>query len=350
MGNRQVVNELARLSQTVRGLGRDASSHTRGMASLGLQGSQQEYDIGRQSVIDDRATETYEQLQPGRELRSQEDAAASQAYNRQLTSSDLIRSAEGAEFMLYKNKDGTVNIDKMANDLNYDVDQSEPGKFKYFRKGTNNPIILGEAGPEIKAWSFAHTSGKRVKRAKIEKLDQALGGGKINQAQYDKSVAQIEADSNNLTKLIQQAQTRIASFTPYAATKWGKAGIAKDTARIEKYQAEIRAAELATKNARIKASTTAKDTRSTLQKNAQYMASVVDGLTEEQALEKLMGDEKASKMVSAFIKAVEGMDPTVKYTANKRAKEIKRLKGVFQIEKFISTSLKPGKKDPLGLR
>ncbi|MBW2178759.1 MAG: hypothetical protein JRG81_00060 [Deltaproteobacteria bacterium] len=344
MGNQQVVHALDVLSRTVRGLGRDKSRSDIALKSLGLRGRQQEYDIGRQSVIDDRASEMYEQEKPGRELKSKEDVAASQAYNRQLSSSDLVRSAEGAEFMFYKNKDGTINIDKLATDLNYDVNKDEPGKYKYFHKGTNRPVIHGEAGPEVQAWAIANTSGKRAKRAKIEKLDEALADNQINQAQYNKNIAQIEADSNNPQKLIQQAQTRISSLNPYAATKWGKAGIAKDNARIEKLQTEMRAAALVTKNARIKASISAKDTRSTLQKNAQYMASIVPGLNEEQAMEKLMGDKKAANMVTAFIKAIDGMDPTKKYDPIKNAEETKRLKDVYQIDKFISTSLKPQQK------
>ena len=344
MGNQQVVHALDTLSRTVRGLGRDKSQANIALKNLGLRSKKQEYDMFRQTESDERATEMYEQEKPGRDLKSQEDVAASSAYNTQLTSSDLVRSAEGAEFMFYKNKDGQVNIDKLAKDLDYDVDKSELGKFKYYHKGTNRPILHGEAGPALKAWALANTSGKRVKRSKIEKLDQALTEGGINQVQHDEGVAQIEADFNNPTKLIQQAQTRIAAFEPFAATKWGKAGIVKDNARIEKLQTEMRAAALATKNARIKATTSIKDTRTPLQKNAQYMVSIVPGLTQEQAMEKLMGDKKASKMVTAFIKAVDGMDPVKKYNPVENAKETQRLKKVFQIDKFISTSLKPGAK------
>ncbi|MCK5602911.1 hypothetical protein KAR91_13600 [Candidatus Pacearchaeota archaeon] len=335
MGNNQVIHALDTLSRTVRGLGRDKSRSNIALKSLGLQGKKQEYDMSRETELDERATEMYEQEKPGRDLKSQEDVAASSAYNTQLTSSDLVRSAEGAEFMFYKNKDGQVNIDKLAKDLDYDVDKSEPGKFKYYHKGTNRPILHGEAGPVIQAWALANTSGKRVKRAKIEKLDQALADGGIDQAKYNAGVAQIEADSNNPTKLIQQAETRIAALTPYAATKWGTAGIKKDQARIDKYQTEMRAAALATKNARIKASTSIKDTRSTYQKEAQFLAKVDPDLNETQAAHLIMNNRTLGDALRAYAEDLKNVDMTTKYGKGKLAaykKELKKLYGLDRVK------------------
>jgi len=349
MGNNAVVRELARLSNTVNQLGLNKSRADYNMANLGLQGARQDYDIDRQKNADIMAGEVHAAGAPGRELKLGRDEKALQDYNAPVTMSDLVSSPQAAEHLLFtregkgdKSTAGKANIDIFLNDMGFDYDKTPGGAMTILSKATGKRIKKGEFPAEAyTTWIKSNTDTKRRIRGQREDNDDLLQAGKITPEDHAAREAVIFDFENNIPAQIQENKNLIENLSRFKQP-WADKRILRIIEKNEALIKEDRATKAAIAAARTKAALKAKDNRGKFQKDAEFLASVVPGLDKEKAAEKLMSDKKAANMVTAFNKAVDGMDPSIKYNPEKKAKEVERLKDVYQIEKFISTDLRPG--------
>lgn len=214
MGNNQVVHALDTLSRTVRGIGRDKSRSDIALKSLGLRGKQQDYDMTRESVIDDRATEKYEQAQPGRELKSQEARTDLEAYNKPFGVASL--GVDAIEHGLHELKDKTLVVEKWAKILDdeyvLDKDPDSPTHTSFLKDGKTIPVgSINQRDMEAAIRSTLHP--ELTARTRYEKIDADLAKGTITQQQHSLKREQIFEFVNNIPKQIGANETVIKELS-----------------------------------------------------------------------------------------------------------------------------------------
>ncbi len=93
----EVTRELARMSNTVRGIGQDASRFGIAKEKLGLEGALQDFNMSRTNKADLRADELHEQGEAGRELQQGQDEKALGDYNAPVNAAMILGSPQGAD-------------------------------------------------------------------------------------------------------------------------------------------------------------------------------------------------------------------------------------------------------------
>jgi len=338
-----VTQELARMSNTVRGIGQDASNFALSKEKLGLEGALQEHNISRQKSADARADELYEQGAAGRKLRLNEDTAALEAYNKPFGYASL--GPDALEHGMHELKNGKLAGEQWGEVLGYtfDKDPNSPTHTLFLKDGEVVPS--GSVNRRhMEAAMRAYMRPDLKARTRHETNDANLAAKKITPQQHTLIREQIFEQANNIPMQIGENETVIKTLSEIG-TPAAQKRIEELERKNDNMAKEWRTRKAADKRAavRLKAGTKEKDNRGKLQKDAEYMASVVPGLTPEMALEKIFSDKKAASMVSAFVRAVDNLPETVKYNTKKRAEAVERLKDAYQIEKFMQTDIGPQK-------
>lgn len=249
MGNQAVVNELARLSQTVRGLGRDAGRHKVDMANIGLQGARDEYNIGRQTRVDERADEVHAAGAPGRALKLNQDERALEAYNEPVTLGKLMgNSVQGVEHMMAITKEekakgnkARVNVERYVDDMGWTSDKI-PGAPMVVRDKSGQALKTGEFGQHynrFRLWTKGNTSFEKRVRGQLEATGDALEAGDISPEQYQARKEKILAYKNNIFAQIEENEKDIADMRRYNQP-WAIKGANRLEAKNDALRKEIR--------------------------------------------------------------------------------------------------------------